>query len=179
MLTAIRHPEVVRALILWSVSGGAFGSQVLGYQYHVPFIQAAQRGGMAAVAETPFFAERIEANPSNRERLLALDPERFIEVMRRWNEMFYYRDDTPMAGATSEELSAITAPALVFEGNDDIHPPEAALAVSELMPNATYVPSPWTRSDFMDLLVQKTPGTVFDLYPRLMPQIRDWVTANT
>jgi len=40
VLAAIRHPQVVRGLALWSVSGGAYGSQVLGYQYHVPYIQA-------------------------------------------------------------------------------------------------------------------------------------------
>jgi pimeloyl-ACP methyl ester carboxylesterase len=178
MITAIRHPEVVRGLVLWSVSGGAYGSQVLGYQYHVEYIQAALRGGMEAVAKTPFFAERIEANPSNRERLLAMDPNAFIAMMRYWNEMFYFRDDTPMAGATEEQLRAVDVPALIFEGNDDIHPPEAAEAVHALLPNSEFVPSPWSRSDFMDRLVRKSPGTVFDLYPAMTPTILEWIART-
>lgn len=116
LLAAIRHPGVVRGLVLWSASGGQYGCQFLGYQYHVPFIVAAQAGGMEAVAKTPFFAERIAANPANRERLLAMDPAAFIAAMKRWNEFFYYRTDMPLAGATVEQLRAIACPALIFEG---------------------------------------------------------------
>jgi 2-hydroxy-6-oxonona-2,4-dienedioate hydrolase len=46
LLTAIRRPEVARGLVLWSASGGFYGSQFLGFQYHVPYIMAAQRAGM-------------------------------------------------------------------------------------------------------------------------------------
>src|SRR6202021_596300 len=38
-LAAIRHPQVVRGLVLWSVSGGGYSSQLLGYQYHTPYIE--------------------------------------------------------------------------------------------------------------------------------------------
>ncbi|HLY81913.1 MAG TPA: alpha/beta hydrolase, partial [Acidimicrobiales bacterium] len=77
-LTALRHPDVVKGLVLWSVSGGPYSSQFLGYQYHTPFITEAMKGGMEAVIGTPFFRERIDANPSNRSRLLALDPVEFV-----------------------------------------------------------------------------------------------------
>jgi pimeloyl-ACP methyl ester carboxylesterase len=60
-LTAVHHPDVVRGLVLWSISGGAFASQYLGYNYHVPYITAALAGGMSAVAATPFFAHRTPA----------------------------------------------------------------------------------------------------------------------
>lgn len=175
VLTAIRHPRVVRGLALWSVSGGAYGSQILGYQYHVPYIQAAQRGGMQAVAETPFFAERIAANPANRERLLAIEPAEFIAVMRRWNEMFYPRPDTPMVGATAAQLRAITVPTLIVEGNDDIHPADAAETLHRLIPGSQLVPSPWSGDEFMARMVGRTQGTVFDLYPRLVPLLSGWL----
>src|SRR5262245_710221 len=110
LLVAIRHPEVVKGLVLWSVSGGPYASQNLGYQYHTPFINEALRAGMEAVAATPFFAERIAANPANRERLLAMDPSRFVATMRRWNESFYWRPETPVIGASETELRAITVP---------------------------------------------------------------------
>lgn len=116
---------------------------------------------MAAVAETPFFAERIAENPANRERLLALEPAHFIAVMKRRNEMFYPHPDTPMVGATAARLRAITAPALIVEGNDDIHPAPAAEALHELLPRAR--------------LVGRVEGSVFDLYPRLLPLLRGWL----
>ena len=175
VLTAIRHPEVVRGLVLWSVSGGPYGCQFLGYQYHVPYIMAAQGGGMEAVAETPFFAERIASNPANRERLLAMDPGEFIAAMKRWNEVFYYRDDTPMVGATADELRAIAVPTLVFEGNDDIHPAEPAQALGRLIPGADLVPCAWSGDEFMGVMSGRLPGAVFDLYPRMLPAIHEWV----
>ncbi len=72
--TAIRHPEVTRGVVVWSVPGGFLSSQRFGYGLHVPFIDAAYRGGMAEVATTDFFAERIAANPANGGRLAAMDP---------------------------------------------------------------------------------------------------------
>lgn len=171
LLAAVRHPGLARALVLWSASGGPYGSQVLGYNYHVPYILAAQRGGMAAVAETPFFAERIRANPANAERLLALDAEAFVCVMKRWNAFFQHREDTPLVGLTEADLRALSVPTLVFEGNDDIHPPEVAEAIARLVPGAVFAPSPWTREAWMDRFTGRAAGTVFDLYPQLAPGI--------
>ena len=56
--------------------------------YYGQYIEAAERGGMAAVAETEFFAQRIQDNPSNRERLLSMDVQEFCAVMRRWSAAF-------------------------------------------------------------------------------------------
>lgn len=178
LLTAIRHPEVAKGLVLWSASGGAYGSQFLGFQYHVPYIMAAQRAGMAAVAETPFFAARIAANPANRERLLALDPEAFVATMKRWSGFFQHREDAPVVGATEAELAAIALPTLVFEGNDDIHPPEVAEAIARLIPGAALAPSPWPRKAWMDRFSGRVPGSVFDLYPLLAPAILAFVQAR-
>ena len=171
LLTALRHPDVAKGLVLWSASGGAYGCQFLGFNYHVPFILAAQRGGMAAVAETPFFAERIAANPANRERLMALDPEAFVATMKRWNRFFHYREDTPVVGATEAALRGIGVPTLIFEGNDDIHPPEVAEAIARLIPGARLAPSPWAREAWMDRFTGRAAGGVFDLYPLLAPEI--------
>jgi pimeloyl-ACP methyl ester carboxylesterase len=177
LLAALRHPQAARGLVLWSASGGPYGSQFLGYQYHVPFIMAAQRGGMAAVAETPFFAERLAANPGNRERLMALDPDRFVATMKRWNGFFQYRPDTPVVGASEDALRGLAMPALIFEGNDDIHPPEAAEALARLIPGASLAPSPWPRAAWMDRFTGRVPGSVFDLYPMLVPRILAFVQA--
>jgi pimeloyl-ACP methyl ester carboxylesterase len=166
----LRNPGIARGLVLWSASGGAYGSQFLGFSYHVPYIVAAQGGGMAAVAETPFFAERIANNPRNRDYLLSFDPDRFIAVMKRWNESFYPDPARPLAGIEGD-LASIRAPTLIIEGNDDIHPAESSQALAKAIPGAQLVPSPWSAKTFMDLLTGKAPGTVFDLYPQLVPQI--------
>jgi len=178
LLTGLRRPEAARGLILWSASGGAYGCQFLGFQYHVPFIMAAEQGGMAAVAQTPFFAARIAANPQNRERLLALDPAAFIATMKRWNTFFYYREDTPVVGATAAALAGLSLPTLIFEGNDDIHPPQVAQAMARLIPGATFHASPWSREAWMDLFTGRKPGSVFDVYPQLAPAIFDFIARH-
>lgn len=177
VLTAIRHPEVARGLVLWSASGGPFGCQYLGFNYHVPYILAAERGGMEAVARTPFFADRIAASPGNRDRLMAEDPRAFVATMKRWNRFFYFQPDTPLVGASEDQLRAIRMPALIFEGNDDIHPAEVSAAMARLMPGAVLRPSAWSREAFMDIFVGRKPGPLFDLYPALAPGILQFVGA--
>jgi pimeloyl-ACP methyl ester carboxylesterase len=178
VLTALRRPEVGKGLIVWSASGGPYGCQFLGFIYHVPFIMAAQAGGMEAVAKTPYFAERIRDNPENEARILATDPEVFVAVMKRWNAFFYYRPDTPLAGATEDELRTIAMPTLLFEGNDDIHPKSVSDAMAALLPNVTLKPSPWAGQDWMDVFTGRKPGTVFDMYPMLAPHILDFIAAS-
>ena len=170
-LNAVLHDAAIgRGLVLWSASGGPYGSQFLGFNYHVPYILAAQAGGMAAVAETPFFAERIAASAHNRDYLLSFDADRFIAVMKHWNESFYPRGGEPLAGLEGDPGS-IRLPTLIFEGNDDIHPAEASQALAQAIPGAMLVPNPWSGEEFMAILTGRSAGAVFDLYPRLMPQI--------
>jgi 2-hydroxy-6-oxonona-2,4-dienedioate hydrolase len=176
-LAAIRHPDVAAGLILWSVSGGRYASQTLGYQYHVPFINEALRAGMAGITDTVFFQERIAANPGNRQRLLSTPVEQFVAAMRQWNETFYFQPDMPVIAATEDELRTIRCPALIFEGNDDIHPAEPARALHRLVEGATLAPLPWTTDEWMGRYVGRIPGQVTELYPRVVPTINRFVEA--
>lgn len=178
VLTALRRPEAARGLILWSASGGPYGCQFLGFQYHVPYIMAAERGGMPAIAKTPFFAERIAADPANRERLLSLDPQAFIAVLKRWNAFFYYSPDCTLAGVPDARLRDLALPTLIFAGGDDIHPPAVSQALARLIPSSTLAPSAWRGEDWMDRFTGRTPGSVFDLYPLLAPAIVDFLTQT-
>lgn len=177
LLTAIRRPEAAKGLTLWSASGGPYGCQFLGFQYHVPYIMAAQAGGMERVAKAPHFAALIRANPDNHERLMAIDPDDFVATLKRWNAFFYYRDDTPVVGVSVEDLAGLSLPVLIFEGNDDIHPPQVSQAMADLIPGAVLKPSPWASQTWMDLFTGRTPGSVFDLYPQLAPAIFDFIGA--
>jgi pimeloyl-ACP methyl ester carboxylesterase len=177
MISALRRPEAARGLLLWSASGGQYACQFLGFSYHVPYIMAAQRAGMEAIAETPFFAERIAANPSNRDRLLSVDPDDFISVMKRWNRSFYYSPDSALAGVEDSALKSVAIPTLIFEGNDDVHAPEVSARMAELIPGAVLLPSPWSNEAWLDKFAGRTGGSVFDLYPLLAPAILDFIAG--
>jgi pimeloyl-ACP methyl ester carboxylesterase len=121
LLFALRHPQDVRSLLLWRVTGGRFAAERLANQYYGQFIAAAQQGGMAAVCEMEHFRERIAARPENRARLMGMDVQRFIAVMQHWREYFIAGADLPVIGATEEELRSIRTPACIIPGNDKTH----------------------------------------------------------
>lgn len=121
LLFALRHPEAVRGLLLWRVTGGRFACERLAQEYYGQYIAAAKQGGMARVCEMEHWKERIEARPQNRDALMKMDPERFIEVMSHWREYFVRGADLPVIGASEEELKAIKVPAFIIPGNDNTH----------------------------------------------------------
>ena len=135
ILFALRYPQAVRGLLLWRVTGGGVAASSLARQYYGDFIEAAQKGGMAAVCESEFFRKRIEARPANRERLMKMDPKHFIGVMSNWSKYFTEAADLPIIGATENEIRSIKVPACVVPGNDQRHPPQVGENLSRLLPN--------------------------------------------
>jgi len=121
LLFALRHPEAVRGLLLWRVTGGRFACERLAQEYYGQYIAAAQQGGMAAVCEMEHWKERIEARPENRDALMNMSPERFIAVMSHWREYFLAGADLPVIGATEAELRSIKVPGCIIPGNDLTH----------------------------------------------------------
>jgi pimeloyl-ACP methyl ester carboxylesterase len=117
----LRHPEAVKALLLMRITGGAFAAERLPENYYGQFIQAARQGGMAAVCETEHYRGVLAANPSNRERLLSMDPKRFIEVMSGWRDAFMSGTHLPVMGLSEAELASIRVPTVVVPGNDKTH----------------------------------------------------------
>lgn len=136
MFLALRHPETVAGLMLWRITGGRFAAERLAQNYYGQFIDEAAYGGMPAVCATEFFKERIESNPSNRERLLNMDPQRFIDVMDRWRSYFLKGADMPVIGADEATLRSITVPVCVIPGNDWTHPPAVGENLARILPNA-------------------------------------------
>lgn len=137
---ALRHPQAVRGLLLWRVTGGAFAVRRLTEKYYGEYIRAAQNGGMAAVCETEHFRGLIAARPANRQALMQMDPQRFIEAMSAWSRQFRSGADQPVIGASEAQLQSIAQPACVVPGNDRTHPNSAAAALARLMPNAELHP---------------------------------------
>jgi pimeloyl-ACP methyl ester carboxylesterase len=138
LLLALSHPEAVRALLLWRVTGGAYAAEKLAFNYYAQFLGAAQRGGIEAVCETEHFAAMIRANSTNRERLLAIGAAGFAAGMERWLAGFRQGSGFPVAGISPEAMRGLTLPTLIVPGNDRIHPRAPGQAAHRLMPNSRY-----------------------------------------
>ena len=136
ILFAIRHPDALRGLLLWRVTGGQEAVDRLAENYYGQFIKIAGTGGMPAVCASEHFSECIKARPSNRERLLTTDVGQFIQVMTTWRERFLQSASLPIVGASEADLNAIKAPACLIAGNDVIHTPATARKAARLIPNS-------------------------------------------
>ena len=99
-------------------------------------------GGMAAVCATEQYQERIAANPANRERLMGMDPKRYIEVMSRWLEIFTRGPVSPMLGVSEEALRSIRVPTVVIPGNDQTHSMTCGRAIQRLIPQSRLLELP-------------------------------------
>ena len=121
LLFALRHPEAVRGLLLWRVTGGEFAAKRLANQYYLQYIEAAKKGGMAAVCDTEPFRDRIKARPGNRQRLMNMDEQRFIRSFKTWADGFLQDADKPVIGATVEQLQSVKVSTLIVPGNDKTH----------------------------------------------------------
>ena len=136
MLVYLRHPRQVRGLILARITGGAFAAGRLPDMYYGQFIKAARQGGMAAVCATEQYQERIAANPSNRDRLMAMDPAQYIGVMEHWLSIFLEGPRAPVMGLTDAQLASIKVPTLIVPGNDNTHASANGLAAHQLIPGS-------------------------------------------
>jgi 2-hydroxy-6-oxonona-2,4-dienedioate hydrolase len=179
LVTALCHPEVARKLAIWWMSGGVFGTMYLAMNYILPVIAAALVGGMEAVVDLPMWAETISANPSNRDRLLAMDTQEFIDGQKRWLNAYIPEPDAPIPGLKDEELAAIAIPTLIFRSGheDEYHPEFLSLELHRLIPGSELVDPPWGEDEWnrVKRLSVAGKGGFFDEWPRLAPQILDFL----
>jgi len=140
LLVAMRHPQAVRGLLLWRVTGGLAAARRLAQRYYGQYIDVAKQGGMAAICATEEFSERIRDRPENRERLMKMDAARFVEVMSSWNRDFLAGAEKPVIGATEAEIRAIRVPTCIVPGNDLSHLRSAAENLGRLLPDAEVHP---------------------------------------
>ncbi|CAF1126490.1 unnamed protein product [Didymodactylos carnosus] len=134
LVLALKHPEVISALLLMRVTGGSFGCTLLAEDYYGQFIRIAEQSGMAAICETDHFAACIAARPVNRERLMSMDAARFIAVMQNWRLYFINGVDQPVLGADEAQLRSFHIPTFIVPGNDNIHPRGVGEKLHQLLP---------------------------------------------
>ena len=181
LVTALRHPDVASKLAIWWMSGGVFGTMYLAINYILPVIAAALVGGMGAVVDLPMWDDTLSANPSNRERLLAMDTQAFVDGQKRWLNAYIPVADTPIPGLRDEELAALALPTLIFRSGkeDEYHPEFLSLELHRLIPGSVLVDPPWGEDEWnrVKRLSLAGRGGFFDEWPRLAPQILDFLST--
>jgi pimeloyl-ACP methyl ester carboxylesterase len=180
LMLAIRHPESVRALFLWTLSGGQFASALMGYEYFIPLMFAVYKKGMEGIVKGNFRSGQFVRSERDVEYLRSMDPNEFLEVMRRWATTFHVHPDYPVFGATASELRDIKVPTLIFRGNDDFHPAEVSEAAHRCIPGSLLVEPPFTSEQFMDLWSRRKPGEVdVELFPLLADPVLKFLAGLT
>jgi 2-hydroxy-6-oxonona-2,4-dienedioate hydrolase len=147
MLTTLRHPKLVRKMVLWNIVGGVYGSLNLASVYILPNITAARMGGMSRLVELPEWQALITANPANRERLLELDKDKFIKVMLRWLNAFVPKPGQTIPGIDDDEFDQITVPTMIIRGGagDIDHPKRTSMEVHCLIKGSRLIDPPWAE----------------------------------
>jgi pimeloyl-ACP methyl ester carboxylesterase len=151
-LLCLKHPELVKGLMLAWPSGGEYAAERLPKSFYRQYIRAALRQGMAGVVEVDRFAGSIKHRSENRLRLLDMQPYAFVRQMAFWESFFLTSGDLPITGCTAsiDEFASIKSPAVVVAGNDPIHPAEVAKSLHAIMPDCRYhdpvmTPDEWTK----------------------------------
>ena len=161
LLMAHRYPQDVRGLILANTPTDDL--DLLGPLWNAHYLQLAEvaesKGMQAVIAHSTeawtrivsakskpedydwllkWVAETISMNPSNRDRLLAMDPKQFATIMKKWGHP-NFSGRPHLAGLTEDQVRRITVPALVAHGFNEVHPKRTAEELYRLLPNAEWV----------------------------------------
>lgn len=88
----------------------------------------------------------ITRKPAEKEKLLSYNPKEFAEIMTKWGDWFSQKG-FHKANLSDAELQAIKTPVLIVPSADPFHPEELAVELNEKLPNSTYVPSPFFRTE--------------------------------
>ncbi|MGE0061680.1 MAG: alpha/beta fold hydrolase [Xanthobacteraceae bacterium] len=169
LLFALRHPDAVRALLLLRVTGGAFAAKRLPEMYYDQYIRAAEQGGMPAVLATEHYAKLAAANPKSRATLEAIEPHRFVAMLKGWREKFVAGANLPVMGVTDAELATIKVPVLVIPGNDNTHSSESGRVAARKIAGSTLHELPIKDED--------VPIIHFDQWTHLEPEIAQTFAA--
>jgi 2-hydroxy-6-oxonona-2,4-dienedioate hydrolase len=178
MLTTMLYPEIVRKLVVWNIVGGVYGTFVLGSYYIVPSILAVRGTGMQGVIRVDEWKQRIEENPANHARFLALDPDDFLKLMLRWLNAFVSKPGQTIPGVDDEMFDNIKVPTLIIRGgeNDLDHPKRTSLEVSCLIKGSELIDPPWPEDAWERASEERASGKVkrfnmFDTWVQAAPAI--------
>lgn len=182
MLTVMLYPEVATKLVVWNIVGGVLGTISLGAYYALPSIRAVRTSGMQGVIELPEWKSLIEANPKNRERLLAFSDAEFERIMTRWFYAFVPRTGQTIPGVDDIMFERIQVPTLIIRGGagDIDHPKRTSLEVSCLINGSKIIDPPWPEDAWEQAGKERAAGKVdhynmFDTWVLAAPAILDFI----
>ncbi len=177
LLTAARNPDITAGLAMWWISGGVPGLLQLAGYYCMPSLDAAWHGGMEAVAALDQWQEVQASNPANRDRILAMDRQEFLDVMDRWALAYCPCEDSLVPGLDDADVDRLSAPILVFRsGTSDMsHTRATSEALATGLPGAELVEPPWGDEEWNERRVAvEEVGSLFVRWPLLVPQLVEW-----
>lgn len=179
LLTVMRHPDVARKAIAWSIVGGVFSTLNLAGVYVLPNINTVRQLGMEGVVNLPEWQALIQANPRNKTRLLETDPDEFLTVMLRWLNAFVPKPGQTIPGVEDEEFANIRVPTLIIRGGEgDLdHPKRTSMEVHSLIAGSRLVEPPWPEDAWEQAVAAAARGTgnIFDPWVQAAPLILDFV----
>ncbi|MBF4996186.1 alpha/beta hydrolase [Nocardia sp. BSTN01] len=179
ILTAMLYPEIATKLIVWNIVGGTYGSIALGSHYIIPNITAAKIKGIEGLIELPEWQERIQDNPKNKDRLLALDAEEFQAQMLRWLDAYVSKPGQTIPGVPDYEFSKLKIPTLIIRGGEhDIdHPKRTSMEVHCLIEGSILIDPPWPEDAWQQgqRARARGEGHPFDCWVQAAPAILDFV----
>lgn len=141
-------------------------------------------GGMEAVLGASSWAEHLEKNTGAKDALLAMDPDKFIEVMQKWASAYVPSDISPVPGMKPRDFARLTMPTLVFRsGKSDLsHTRATSEWVHRLVPHSEMLDPPWNDDEWNYRSGQTAGGeeghTLFKSWPKLAPIILDFIGRN-
>jgi pimeloyl-ACP methyl ester carboxylesterase len=180
LLTVAKHSEVASKLAMWWISGGIFGLITLGMVYCGESIRVAWQSGMDAVVELPEWAEVLERNPTNRERMLMMDPYEFIGVLERWMAVYCPEAGAIVPGLPDEACAALTKPTLIFRSgeSDPYHTRATSEGLHALIPGSHLIEPPWGDREWIERsdAARSGNGGLFERWPLLAPRLLEFAT---
>jgi pimeloyl-ACP methyl ester carboxylesterase len=176
LLAAIRHPEVASSLAVWWISSGIFQLTTLVQYYYGASWRAAKTDGMQGVAALPIWQETLEKNPTNRERMLAMDVDDFVAKMEVWGPNFFRYLESPLPGAHAEDFQTIKVPTLIFHhsATDLEHPRHTSGWLHDLIPGSRLVEEPWGENEWNERMADNLAtgsNVLFASWPELAPHL--------
>jgi len=145
IITAMRHPDVARSLVVWHVVGGVYSQMRLASVYILPTLEALALKGIDGVLELPHWRDRIAVNPRNRDRLLAIGADGLRAIMLRWLHAYVPKPGQTIPGVLDDDLEGIAVPTVIIRGGrDDLdHPRRTSFELHLLIHGSRLAEPPW------------------------------------
>jgi 2-hydroxy-6-oxonona-2,4-dienedioate hydrolase len=185
MLTTMLYPELVSKLVVWNIVGGSYGTMNLAAVYVLPSLQAVRGLGVKGLLTVPEWAQRIDANPENEQRLLALDRDDFIKLSLRWLNAYVPKPGQTIPGVDDEMFDRITVPTLIIRGgqHDLDHPKRTSMEINCLIEGSELIDPPWAEDAWERALEifmadQAPPFRMFETWVQAAPAILEFLARS-